>query len=243
MKPFLLVAIAAGVLLIGCMAFSARADNDPMFGLELVGLVAVLAWGMLLVWNLARASALAHALNRESRHAWIAGVACQIIRTGRCEAFAVGGLRPLIFVSETAVETLDREELRAVVLHEEHHRRSFAPLRAAALEAWLSLGGRHSRANRTLTDRLAALETSADQYALDRGVTPSALASALLKIEHARVASSFSGYADRRIGALLESAAGQRHPRGGHLPIEWLPLCLVTAMIVGCRLAGANAPF
>ena len=242
MKPFLLVAIVAGGFLVGCYALTARAGDDPLFAAELVGILVVLAWGMLVVWNLARASVLAHSLDRVARPVQIAGVACRIVGSRRCEAFAVGGIRPMIFVSETAVETLDRDELRAVVLHEEHHRQTRAPLQAAALEAWLRLGRRWSPARRRLTGRLAALETSADRYALDRGVTRSALASALLKMDHLGDASSFSGYADRRIGALLDGSAGESSVRG-YLPIEWLPLCLVTAMVVGCRLAGVDSPF
>ena len=48
-------------------------------------------------------------------------------------AFTGGLLRPRTFLSTKLLETLDEEELRAVVLHESHHQRSKDPLKSLAV--------------------------------------------------------------------------------------------------------------
>lgn len=241
MKARLILLQLTGVVFAGCFLAAAITHGDPMLAFELAGAAAVLVWAVIVAWNTARAALLARELGRVSRPLNVAGVACRVISSGRREAFAIG-LRPTIFISEAAVGSLDRQQLRAVILHEDHHRRTLAPLRAAALEGWLALAGRFGAVRRPLTDRLAALETSADRHALRHGVSPGSLASALLKMEQGAVASRFTGHADRRVGQLLAVATGEQHVGGGHLPIELLPPVMLIAMIIGCRLAGADTP-
>ena len=48
------------------------------------------------------------------------------------QAFCAGLLRPRIYVSQAALDALDERELRAVLAHEEHHRRRRDPLRLSA---------------------------------------------------------------------------------------------------------------
>jgi len=241
MKARLILLQLTGVVFAGCFLAAAITHGDPMLAFELVGATAVLVWAVMVAWNMARAALLARHLGRVSRPLNVAGVTCRVISSGRREAFAIG-LRPTIFISEAAVMALDCQQLRAVLLHEDHHRRTLAPLRAAALEGWLALGGWVGAVRRPLLDRLAALETSADRHALRHGATPGSLASALLRMEHGAVASPFTGHADRRVGQLLAAATGEQHVAGGHIPIEWLPWLMLIAMVIGCRLAGADTP-
>jgi len=56
-----------------------------------------------------------------------------IFEDPRSLAFTGGLLRPRIFLSTKLLETLDEEELRAVVLHESHHQRSKDPLKSLAV--------------------------------------------------------------------------------------------------------------
>ena len=241
MKPRLILLQLTGVVLVACFLLAALTHGDPMLAVKFAAVVVVLLWAVIVAWNVARAALLARALKRVSRPLNVAGVACRVIPSGRPQAFAIG-FRPTIFISEAAVMALDREQLRAVILHEDHHRRTLAPLRAAALEGWLALAGRSPAVRRPLVDRLAALETSADRHALNGGATPGSLASALLRMEQGVVAASFTGHADRRIGQLLAGATGEQDVGVAHLPVEWLPSLMLIAMIVGCRLAGADTP-
>lgn len=240
MKARLILLHLVAVVLAACFLAAAITHEDPMVGFELAGATAVAVWAVAVAGNLARAAMLARQLGRVSRPVNVAGVACRVISSGRREAFAIG-FRPTIFISDAALSALDPQELRAVILHEDHHRRTLAPLRAAALDGWLALAGWVGAVRRPLLDRLAALETAADRHALGHGATPGSLASALLKMDQGLLAPSFTGHADRRVGQLLAAATGEQRGGGGHLPIEWLPLLVLIAMNIGCRLAGADA--
>lgn len=241
MKGRLILLQLSAVVFAACFLAAAMTHGDPLLGIELAAAAVVLLWAMVVAWNVARAALLARRLRRISRPLRVAGVVCRVISSGHREAFAIG-LRPTIFISEAAVMALDRQQLRAVVLHEDHHRRTLAPIRAAALQGWLVLGGRFGAVRGPLMDRLAALETSADRDALERGATPGSLASALLRMDQGRVALRFTGHADRRVGHLLAVANGEQDTGVGHVPIEWLPSLMLIAMVVGCRLAGAGTP-
>lgn len=239
MKACLIFLRAAGVVLVACFLAARTTRGDPMFAFELVGAVVVMLWAVVVARSLARAALLARALKCVSRPLNVAGIACRVISTGRREAFAIG-LRPTIFISEAALAALDPQQLRAVVFHEDHHRRTLAPLRAAALEGWLALAGGFGAVRRPLLERLAALETSADRHALDGGATPGSLASALLRMDQGLGALRFTGHAERRVGHLLAAANGEHDAAARNLPLEWLPPLMLLAMAIGCRLAGAD---
>ena len=152
-----------------------------------------------------------------------------------------GILRPTVYLGDASIDVLESDELAAVLHHEDHHRRTLAPLRAAALEAWLRIVGRSAAARGLLSARLAQLEEAADAYAMQRGVHPGAIAAALLKVDPQRSSgTAFSGAGDRRIQALIDAAAGRPAARTTPLPYEWLPLVIVIAVTVGCHLGDVS---
>jgi hypothetical protein len=148
-------------------------------------------------------------------------------------------LQPRIYIGDELLESLDADELRAVMLHEEHHRRTRGPLRAASLEAWIALFGRAAPIHAVLMDRLTDLEEEADADALRRGARAPALASALLKADPSLAAgASFAAAADQRLRTLLALAGGAAEIDASRLPYEWLPLAAVAVVTVACHLSG-----
>lgn len=230
------VLAAATIVLAWCAGAALVTGQDPMAVAELAVLVIVLAWAALTLREIRAGHALSRTLASATREAAVAGLPCRVIEAGPRDAFVIGALSPTIYVGSDYVATLDEDELRAVMLHEEHHRRTRAPLRAAALESWRRLA-RPSRAlQASLTARLADLEVTADAFAIARGADPGALASALLKSERVSSrAAAFSGVADIRVAALLGAARGDP-PASTRLPIEWLPLPAVGASLVACHV-------
>jgi hypothetical protein len=235
--------IVVGGLLAGlCMVGGWLAGGDPMLIFELGFAAVVSAWAARLAFDLWRQREATRLLSRAASPATVADVRCQVVSGLGRRAFVSGWLRPQIFVGDELVGTLDGAELAGVLLHEEHHRRTRAPLRAAAVDAWLALLGRigvvESLARRRLTD----LERAADDEALRRGASPAALASALLKVAPVGVpaSSSYAASPDERIAALLLSSQGVSVPARS-LPIEWLPPVAVIVTLVVCHLlAGAG---
>jgi len=236
-RPGIATLLAAALALGWCMAAGATLGMDPMLLIEIVGAGVLALWTVLLGRDLRRAGRLRGRLDLLSSAATIDGVGLRVIRGGQVEAFALGILRPTVYLGDASIDVLNRDELAAVVHHEDHHRRTLAPLRAAAVEAWLRIVGRSSAARALLLARLAQLEAAADAYAMQRGVHPGALAAALLKVDLQRPpGTGFSGAADRRIQALVDAAAGRPAARTTPLPYEWLPLVIVIAVTVGCHL-------
>lgn len=91
-----------------------------------------------------------------------------------------------------------------------------------------------------LADRFVDLERAADRYALSHGATPAGIASALLKVDVVEVGSfaAFSNAANRRIGGLLEFAAG-RAGESDRLPYEWFPPAMAGLVLALCHVLGA----
>jgi hypothetical protein len=126
-------------------------------------------------------------------------------------------------------------DLQAVVFHEDHHRRTRAPLRAAALGAWLRLLGRSTWVRDGLVDRLTDLETLADADAIRRGSSPGSLAQALLKGDAGLRPVSFAPAAGRRVDHLLAHAAGGPMDADAGPLHEWLPVVLLAVATLACR--------
>jgi len=193
-------------------------------------------WAGLLLREVRTARSLGRRLSANSADAVIAGVHCRIVRQGAHEAFVIGALEPTIYVGAGFLAMLDPAERRGVLLHEEHHRRTHAPLRAAALESWLRLVRPVTVLERVLTERIADLEVSADAYAMAAGTSPDVLASALLKGRSAALAGTgYSDASEQRISALIDVADGRPAARG-RLPLEWLPLAIVTVAVAACHI-------
>lgn len=227
-------AIAAAA---ACAAVGSIVGGDPMAILEVAGGLTFMAWAVVVGMELVRARQAGSTFERYATPAVLHGVACRVTRSLGTDAVVVGALRPRIYVGVHLIDTLSPDELEAVLFHEDHHRRSRAPLRAAALAGWMRLFGRAPAVRGVLLDRLADLETLADADALRRGSTASSLARALLKGEQPlSVPASFSYAANRRVGSLLEHAAGHARPASLRLPYEWLPVVMLAVTAVGCHL-------
>ena len=228
------VAVAIGPL--GwCLAVGAIVGGDPALAVELVGGGLLILWTALLSWDLAASHRLASTLSVDADEIVLSDVPCRVTSVLGTDAVVVGILRPQIFLGASLFEELSADELEAVVYHEDHHRRTRAPIRAAALGAWLRLLGRSEGVRGVVLDRLADLETLADVDAIRRGSTPQSLARALMKGEMSLQPVAFSYAADQRIERLLDRAAGIPIDATGRLPYEWLPVALVTVATLGCH--------
>lgn len=220
-----------------CVALGAIVGGDPMLAIEVAGAAIVVLWSAFVAQDVLRSRRLGAALGRSAREAVLFGVRVRVTSALDRDAVVVGSIRPVIYVGATLLETLSNDELQAVVYHEDHHRRTRAPLRAAALHAWLRLLGRSHRVRDFLDDRLSALEVLADADAIRRGVSPRSLARALLKGEPGLQPAAFSYAAERRVEHLLDRAAGLEAEAARHLPYEWLPVVVLAVVVLGCHIA------
>lgn len=231
-------ALAVAVGPVGwCLALGAIVGGDPMLAIEVGGAALVALWSGFLAQDVLRSRRLASALARGARDEVLFGVRVQVTSALDRDAVVVGAIRPVIYLGAALLATLADDELQAVVYHEDHHRRTRAPLRAAALHAWLRLLGRSHRVRHLLHDRIAALEVLADADAIERGASPRSLARALLKGEPGLQPAAFSCAADRRVEHLLDRAAGIEVEAPRHLPYEWLPVAVLAIVVLGCNAA------
>jgi len=219
-----------------CVALGAFVGGDPMLALEVAGAALVALWAAIVAHELVRSLRLSWVLARDAEETSMFGVRFQVTPALETDAIVVGSIRPVIYVGAELLATLSDDEMRAVVFHEDHHRRTRAPLRAAALGAWLRLLGRSNRVRSVLAGRLSDLESLADADAIRRGSSPRSLARALLKGDASPQPVSFAYGAERRVEHLLDRAAGVPVAAAGRLPYEWLPLILLTVATVGCHL-------
>ena len=229
-----LLAVAVGPL--GwCVALGTVLGGDPMLAVEVAGAALVALWAAFIAQELVRSQRLSWALARGAHETSMFGVRVRITPALQTDAIVVGAMRPVIYVGADLLAALSEDEIRAVVHHEDHHRRTRAPIRAAALGAWLRLLGRSNRVRGVLLDRLSDLETLADADAIQRGSSPRSLARALLKGEASLQPVSFAYAAERRVEQLLDRAAGVPLESAGRLPYEWLPVVLLTVATLGCH--------
>jgi Zn-dependent protease with chaperone function len=219
-----------------CALVGPIAGADPTLLIEFGAGGVVAIWAGLLWREVWKARSLARRLSLESADAVIAGVHCRVVGHEAHEAFVMGAWQPTIYVGAGFLAILDPAERRGVLLHEEHHRRTRAPLRAAALDSWLRLVRPVRVLERVLTERIVDLEVSADAFAMAAGTPPDVLASALLKGQPGALAGTgYSQASERRISALIWAARG-RPPAKGRLPLEWLPLPIVTVAVAACHI-------
>ena len=220
-----------------CAAIATVTAADPVSLGEIGGGVLVSVWLLMTLRSLLRSRRLSVLLDAASQPALVAGVSCRVISGPGRHAFVLGILRPTIYVGADLLLALDSDELSAVLLHEDHHRRTHAPLRAASLESWVRLAAPSHRLREALSDRLADLERDADAWAISRGATRSAIARALLKTTPGRVggATLFSASPDRRLRALVDPT-----PLGARLPYEWLPLAVLLVLTAACHAIGTT---
>ncbi|MBF8290080.1 MAG: hypothetical protein HW391_1048 [Chloroflexi bacterium] len=133
-----MVALALGSLAL-CIALGSLIGTDPMLVFELGTSGVALAWAGLALRELLEGRRVAAALLVDARDVTLFDVPCSVTPGLGTDAVVVGFLRPRIFVGTALIGALATDELRAVIHHEDHHRRTRAPLRAAALAGWLRL--------------------------------------------------------------------------------------------------------
>ena len=159
-----------------------------------------------------------------------AGVRFGVIAGQAPRAFCGGLLRPRVYVSQAALDALSARELRAVLAHEDHHRRRRDPLRLA-VGAVLADAFFFVPALRRLHARYEAIaELAADEAAV-RSTDTSALAAAMLRFT-APQPSGAVGVAPERVDHLLG-----RHARW-ELPVA---VCAGSLLILGVLVAAAAA--
>jgi Zn-dependent protease with chaperone function len=156
-------------------------------------------------------------------------------------AFCVGLFRPRIYLSTSLVDALDERELKAVLLHEDHHRRHRDPLRTLLVDIlgltlfFLPIAGEL----RSLFTVSAELE--ADRYAAYRAGRPS-LAGALYKL----LSHPLAVRLPQTVGLNGLSLAEAHHLRLAQLlgdptpPQHFSPRSLLASgiiLLVGCLLA------
>ncbi|MES2210002.1 MAG: hypothetical protein V4515_07420 [Chloroflexota bacterium] len=219
-----------------CAVLAELVGGDPMLAFEIGALAVATAWVRLAGLELVGSRRVLALLSADAHEITLFGVSCRVTPVLGADAVVVGFIRPRIFVGPALIDALTDDELKAVMYHEDHHRRTRAPLRAAALGAWMRLLGRSSSVRDMMLARLADLETLADGDAIRRGSSPVSIARALLKGDLSPRPVAFSYAAERRVEHLLDRAAGRPAVSRVGLPVEWLPVVLVAGVALGCHL-------
>ena len=167
----------------------------------------------------------------------------QVIAGSRPEAFCAGYVRPTVYISEGALETLTGPELQAVLAHEHHHRLVRDPLRFA-FGRILSQALFFVPVLRSLSARYADLaELNADRAAVQASAgRQGPLASALLVFD-ASAPPGVSGISSVRVDSLLGEPAGWRLP--GWLMAASLAALLALSLLIGLSsgMASIRATF
>ena len=232
----LFVGLVPLFIIAACAATARAIGGDPMLGAELGVIALTVGWLALLAKSVRAAVEGQRKLQRRTHRIDVRGRELRVLEAWRpSEAFVLGPLRPEIFVSRSLLETLDAEELEAVILHEEHHQRTRAPLRTLALAAWMRIIGLIPVLERWIERRLAQLEIDADRYALAGGATRAAIASALVKCDMsaARIGLGYASAADVRLRQLVgDSKQGDL----ASTPLEWLVPAALSFGLAACHL-------
>jgi hypothetical protein len=188
------------------------------------------------------------ALRASDQVVTVDGASCRLIETSAPQAFCAGYLRPRIYLSRGAVETLSREELRAVVSHELHHVRRRDPLRLLLARS-LADALFFIPLLRRSSERYEALgELAADEAAVRRLGGHGALASALVKFSGPDVQPApVVGIAPERVDHLLgDPEAGRWRLQGslaGRSAVAMLGLAaLLTAGAHGLVVTNLDLP-
>ena len=232
----LVLGVAPLLIVVVCAASARAIGGDPMLAAEVAVAGLTASWLALVARSVRTALTGQRELQRQTRRIGVRGRMLRLIESRRGnEAFVLGPLRPEIFVSRSLLQSLDADELEAVLLHEEHHQRTRAPLRTLALGAWTQLVGLIPVVGGWIDRRLAQLEIDADRYAMAGGATPATLASALVKCDSS-AASPALGYgsaADVRLRQLVGGGV-----RGGmaSTPVEWVVPVALSLGLALCHL-------
>ncbi len=123
----------------------------------------------------------AHCSRRLSQAMKYAGIRASaiVVSKGATAPAVTGMVRPRIVLSEEVLANLSVDELRAVLLHEDAHRRRFDPLRAVAKRAAIALFFFYPPLWLLLRTLGETSEMTCDEAVLNGGVKPRMFASAL----------------------------------------------------------------
>lgn len=231
------IALPPVVMVALCAATARAIGGDPMLGAEL-GLASIIGvWLMLLVRRIRSAIVSQRLLEGAATPIRLGHRVVQLLDSRpAAEAFVAGPLQPSVFVSRALLDMLDADELQAVLLHEEHHQRTRAPLRGLALACWSRLVGGVPAIGRSIERRVAHLEVEADRCAVAAGASAAAIASALIKCDRSASPSGvgFASVADLRLRRLIGGDEGTIGPAAA--PIEWLAPALIALGLGVCHL-------
>jgi beta-lactamase regulating signal transducer with metallopeptidase domain len=204
-KNLRLVASGSALVAMGlCMILPDTWGLRPVAAALVLTTIAISGWYLVVVaWHGLRHHRLARLLRRDSTPGLEAGIAIRRIDIGS-GPFVAGLREPSIFCPVDLAGRLAPAELRAVLLHEEHHRRTRAPLRLLpydALAAAIPVPAVRALASRAR----AVVEIDADHDALRAGASRSALAAALLRLADSGPVgvAGFATAAEIRVLALL----------------------------------------
>jgi hypothetical protein len=211
------VVVTVLVAIVGCMVTPAAAARDAVHGV----LLAVIGLALVILAVALREAmhhrAIATTLAGFAQPAWIVGHAVGLV--SGLDAAVVAGLQdPVIYCGSELPSRLDREELRAVILHERHHQLQGAPTRLVLLAAVAPFLRPWKRGCVWLERERARIEIAADAYAIAGGASRSALASALVKLSATQSSAglaSFATAADWRIRSLVGETTGLEGDRSG----------------------------
>ncbi len=154
-------------------------------------------------------------------------------------AFCAGLLRPRVYLSSGALDSLDAEELLAVVAHERHHRQRRDPLRLLVVRVLADALFFVPVLARLRTRYAQLAEMAADDAAVRALRDPAPLASALLRFGETSSPAVVVGIAPERVDHLLGS------PPRWELPLSLLVGGLVTVAGLAAAsvvVAGSAAP-
>lgn len=223
-----------GCLEIGMFGSCLGANAGAIAGIQPIVLLALVvlaaAFTGAVGFEGARHSRLARALGSLARPASVMGQKVGLV-SGVSGALVAGMARPAIYCSPGLFAQLKDEELEAVLLHERHHQRTWAPLRLVVLAAAGCFIGWSAAGRRWLDRQRAAIEIAADADVLSAGLPRAVLASAIVKLYDAQsgvAAAGFATAADLRLRALL----GQEAVAEGRSRV--LPIAGVIAFLVAC---------
>lgn len=166
--------------------------------------IAVVLFAVLAAVATVRHLALVRGLQRCSVPAVLSGIPVRLGRIGDA-AFVAGLHRPAIYCDARLPQELTPGELRAVLLHEQAHQRSFDPVRLLVLDLLAPVARPFAAGRQWLASAEARREVAADRYALAHGARRRELASALVKLPPLARAHvpGFTPAVDLRLQALL----------------------------------------
>ncbi len=220
-----------------CADALTHASGDPLRAPEVGGALAVATWAVLGLRIVVRDERLRRALDSHASTMEVAGVRFLLVDGGGRHAFVLGWLRPNVYIGAGLLADLQADELLAVLRHEEHHRKTRAPMHAAALEAWATLLRPFRPVRDAAARRLSDLEIEADRAAIDAGSSRATVARALLKTDWLDTGgTSFAADPVRRIEWLVGAASAGRSDRRRALPFEWLPIAAYVALLAACHI-------